>query len=202
MDLLAENPDPGSREFAVGRPRLDDRAVAGRAAWTALVVLAGMALALRAGDAIPGWISGVPRGVHLCASVDEAEARTGLHLGNIRGDLGGYTFEAGGMRATARPIPAIAIALRSGDGKNQLTLFHSRGRGIPPTLRTPLPSFHEISVALLPGLSASLKAERQADGSVWQDLEWTDSAGSTALRFNGRTVELLNLARQLVEAGR
>lgn len=162
-------------------------------------MLAGVALALRAGDAIPGWISGVPRGVHLCASVDEAEARTGLHAGAIHAGLAGHPLIAGGIRATARPIPAVAVAMEGGDGRSQLTFFRSRGSNIPSTLRKPLPSFHEIAVPLGPGFFASLKAERQDDGSVWQDLEWSRDAITTALRFSGRTVELLRLARQLIE---
>jgi hypothetical protein len=159
-----------------------------------------MAIVLRAGDAIPGWISGVPRGVHVCASLDEAEVRTGLRLGKLREGLGGYALMPGGIRATARPVPAVAIAMRGGEGN--LTFFSSRAAEIPTTLLPPLPSFHEIAVPLGPGLSASLKAERQSDGSVWQDLQWTDGAGRTALRFDGRTVELLRVARQLVEGAR
>jgi len=162
-------------------------------------VLTGVVLALRAGDAIPGWIAGVPHGVHLCASVDAAEARTGLHVGKVRQGLAGYISIAGGIRTTTRPIPAVAVSMQRGDGKGQLTLFRSRGGEIPSALRKPLPLFHEISVSLRPGLSASLKAERQNDGSVWQDLEWSEGSITTALRFDGRTVELLRLARQVVE---
>jgi hypothetical protein len=197
--LLSQNPDPRSRDFASADPRQDGRTSknVGRAAWTTLAVLAGVALALRAGDAIPGWISGVPRGVHLCASVEQAEARTGLHLGAIRQGLGGYAFTTGGIRATARPVPAVAIALQGGQGASQLTIFRSRGGAIPATLRPPLPSFHEITVPLQIGRTASLKAERQTDGTVWQDVEWSDGTSSTALRSSGRTVELLRLARQL-----
>jgi hypothetical protein len=200
--LLPQNPASSSRAFATARPRLDRWAaqVVGHATWTTLAVLAGMAIVLRASDAIPGWICGVPRGVHVCASIDEAEARTGLRLGKIREGLAGYALTASGIRATARPIPAVAIAMRGGEGT--LTFLRSRGAEIPATLRPPLPSFHEIAVPLGPGGSASLKAERQSDGSVWQDLEWTDGTGSTALRFDGRTVELLRVARQLVEGAR
>ncbi|HEY5284799.1 MAG TPA: hypothetical protein VIM14_18545 [Polyangia bacterium] len=167
----------------------------GRAAWRTLAVLAGVALALRAGDAIPGWISAVPRGVHLCASVSEAEAITGLRLDKVGKSLAGYA--ARDIRATARPITAIAMAMQGGDDKSQLTLFRSLGGDIPTTLRPPQPSFHELTVPLGPGLSASLKAERYADGSVWQDLDWSDGTLRTGLRFNGRTVELLRLARQI-----
>jgi hypothetical protein len=132
--------------------------------------------------------------------VEEAQARTGLDLGKVRDSLGDYAFTTSGIRTTARPIPAVAIVMQGGEGKSQLTLFRSRGGAIPTTLRQPLPSFHEIAIPLKPGLSASLSAERQHDGSVWQDVEWRDGTGNTALRFNGRTVELLRLAKQLVEA--
>jgi len=195
--LLPQNRDPSSRAFRAARPRLDSKTAKNGAGWTTLAVLAGMAIVLRAGDAIPGWISGVPRGVHICASVEEAERRTGVLLGNVRKDLTDYPFIADGIRATARPIPAVAIAMQGGEGK--LTFLRSHGGEIPVALHPPLPSFHEIAVPLGPGLSASLKAERQSDGSVWQDLEWADSTGRTALRFNGRTVELLRVARQLAE---
>ena len=195
--LSAINPDLSRRDFA-------DLAIDGscsgdrkRAIWRTLAVLAGVALALRAGDAIPGWISAAPRGVHLCVSMSEAEARTGLRLDKVGESLAGYT--ARDIRATARPIPAVAMAMQGGDDKSQLTLFRGRGGDIPTTLRPPQPSFHEIMVPLGPGLSASLKAERHADGSVWQDLEWSDGTLRTALRFNGRTVELLRLAKQLAQ---
>jgi hypothetical protein len=192
------NPDLPHRDVAVpGSPS----AGKGEAAWRTLAVLAGVALALRAGDAIPGWLSDLPRDVHACASVEEAEARTGLHLDKLRQGLPGHALIAGGIRTTARPVAAVALAMQPGDGKSQLTLLRSRGGAIPATLRPPLPSFHEIAVPLGPGLSASLKAERQADGSVWQDLEWSEGTITTALRFNGRTVELLRLARQLAQGG-
>ena len=161
------------------------------------MVLAGVALALRAADAIPGWFSGVPRGVHLCTSVQEAEARTGLRLDKAA--FAGRT--AGSIRTTASPVPAVAVVAvvtEGGDDRSQLTLFRSRGGSIPTTLRPPQSSFHEISVSLKPGVSASLKAQRQADGSVWQDLEWSEGEITTGVRWNGRTVELLRLARQLV----
>jgi hypothetical protein len=168
-----------------------------RAALTLVAVLAGTALALRAGDAVSGWIVGVPRGVHLCAGLPEAEARTGLHTGDVRRILRGYRVAADGIRATAKPVPAFAIAMRSGDGGSALTLFRSRG-AVPATLRPPLPSFHEITVPIAHGRTGLLRAERQSDGAVWQDLEWSDGTERTALRFDGRTVELLRVARLLV----
>ncbi len=179
-------------------PQIPSSKRTARAALTTLAVLAGMALVLRTGDAVSGWIAGVPRGVHLCASLQEAETRTGLHTGDVRRILGSYRVAANGIRATARPVPALAIAMHGGEGGNDLTLFRSRGT-IPATLRLPLPSFHEITVPIARGHTGSLRAEKQSDGSVWQDLEWSDGTGGSALRFDGRTVELLRVARLLVE---
>ncbi len=197
--LVPENPDPRGRDVAAAKPRQGARPGRnlGRDVCTTLAVLAGAALALRALDAIPGWVSGLPRGVHLCANVAEAEARTGLDLRAIRQGLGDYALAADGIRAAARPVPAVAVTLQS--RKGTLTFFRSRGATIPATLRPPLASFHEIAVPIEPGRMASLKAESQADGTVWQDMEWSDRTGRTALRFQGRTVELLRLARRLAE---
>lgn len=191
---LAQNLDPRGRAFAATEPRQNGK---GQTSWRTLAVLAGAALALRAGDAIPGWVSAVPRGVYLCANVSEAAARTGLRLDQVGRSLAGYT--ARDIRTTTKPITAVAMAMQGGDDKSKLRFFRSRGGDIPTTLRPPQPSFHEITVPLGPGLSASLKAERYADGSVWQDLDWSHGTLTTALRFNGRTVELLRLARQLAQ---
>ena len=179
---------------------------AGHATLTTLAVLVGTALALRAGDTLVGWARGVPRGVHLCVNVAEAEARTGLGLGELRRVLSGYEFEKDNIRITISPVAAVAIAAsatQGGDGRSQLTsqlsILRSRAGDIPEALRPPLRPFHEIAVPLGGGRMASLRAARQADGTVWQDLEWADGAGKMALRSNGRTVELLRLAKQLAE---
>lgn len=195
---LAHNPDrpraiPGEWARHGGRGPWD----AGYAAWTTLAVLAGMALALRAGDAISGWVRGVPRGVHLCTSVAEAEARTGLSLGQFGQGLPGYAFTTGGIRTTTSPVRAVAVQARA--GQDQVTLLRSSDGEIPLVLRPPLPAFHELTIPLAAGRTATLRAARQADGSVWQDLEWPDGVGKIALRGNGRTVELIRLAKQVSE---
>ena len=171
----------------------------GRAGLVLAVVLGGTALVLRTADAIPGWLAGVPPGVRLCASLAEAEARTGLRLDpNL---FAAYEPVADGIRVTAKPEPAAAVTMQwRQDRRIRLTLFRARGKEIPAALRAPLPSFHEIAVPLEKGHSASLKAEALPDGSVWQDMEWASALGATALRFNGRTVELLRVARRMIEA--
>ncbi len=175
----------------------------GRAGLVLAVVLGGTALVLRTADAIPAWLAGIPSGVRLCANLAEAEARTGLRLfPDLFPDLfAAYEPLAGGIRVTAKPEPAASVAMQwRQDRRIRLTLFRARGKEIPAALRVPLPSFHEIAVPLEKGYSASLKAEALPDGSVWQDMEWAGASGATVLRFNGRTVELLRVARRMIEA--
>ncbi len=163
----------------------------------AVAVFAGAALGLRALDAIPSWLSGLPRGVHACATLDEAEARTGVPLRVAEGLAGWRPTE---VRATARPIAAIAVTLRApGPSETKAVLYRSLGPSIPTSLCTPLASFHAISVSLEKGRTAMLKAEVLPSGGVVQELEWSDGRAHTVLRFSGRTIELLGLAKLLVE---
>jgi hypothetical protein len=136
-----------------------------RVTWTVLAVLGGTALALRAADAIPGYLASVPRGVHVCASLAEAESRTGLHLEAVWRGLAPYRPVAGEIRTMARPAPTIAVSLRRGDTTAPiLTFFRSRSGRIPTALRPALPAFNEIEVSLAPGQVAALRAAPQADG--------------------------------------
>lgn|GEM_PF-5743903 len=173
-----------------------------RASWTVVLVLGGTAFALRAADALPGYLGSVPRGMHVCASLAEAESRTGLHLESIRRGLAPYQVVAGSIRTIAKPAPTIAVSLRRGEGAAPLvTFFRSRSGEIPSAIRPALPAFNEIEISLAPGRAASLRAATMGDGSLWQDLEWSDGEQHTALRWSGRTVELLRLARRIVEVG-
>ena len=174
-----------------------------RVPWMVLAILATMAIALRAADAIPGMLASVPRGVHVCASLAEAESRTSIGLSPLLHGLAGYQPVTGGIRATTTPSAAIALRMRQGEmGDPRLTVFRTKGAEIPSRLRPPLPAFHEIEISIVSGRVALLRAASMTDGSVWQDLEWVDGDGRTALRFDGRTVELLALARRIVEGGR
>jgi hypothetical protein len=173
-----------------------------RTAWTILAVLGGTALLLRATDALPGLISDVPRGMHVCATLAEAEARTGLRLHGLETALGdAYTIK-GRIATVAKPAPAVSVTLRPASaGQDEVTYFRTTSTEIPSLLRSPLSAFHTIEVELGAGRTASLRAATTGDGSVWQDLEWGESRGRTALRTRGRTVDLLRFARRLIKDG-
>jgi hypothetical protein len=169
-----------------------------RAGWAILAVVGTTAFALRAADAMAGLLSSIPRGVHPCASLAEAEARTGLRLDPLRRALGGHEVASAGIRRTLDSAIAVAWRPATSDGL-PVTFFQSATGDIPTLLRPPLPAFHEIEIPLGPGRNARLRAATMEDGSVWQDLEWPEGRGRMALRTQGRTVELLRLARRMVE---
>lgn len=173
--------------MSAGQPRI----------WKALAVLIGVAATLRALDALMVWTTGVPRGVLVCASLDEAEQRTGLELSQLNRLAQDFSVVGGTIRTTASPV-AVSVGLRARHAPVQhLTVYRSAATAIPERLRPPMPAFHEIRVPIAGGLTAELRAESFPDGSVWQDMEWSDRRGRTALRFDGQTVQLLRVARQL-----
>jgi hypothetical protein len=172
----------------------------GRAGLATLLSLIAVALALRAADALAGHLTGVPRGVHACRTLDEATVRTGMDLGNLRDVL------ADGRLVTERILrldgSAIAVDLRPAGAEGPRISYYRSAGPVPAVLRPPLPPFHAIEVNLLPGHTGSLHAASLDDGTVWQDLEWSVGAGRAALRGQGRTVDLLRLARRMVEGTR
>lgn len=203
MDANPQLPSPGLANPQLPSPRLQpsSRWAPTRSMGATLAVLGAMALALRAADAFPGWVVGIPAGVRQCGSLEQAAARTALPIERTSTlASAGYRVATDGIRITTKPLRAVAVAMQRGAGvPNVLTLFHSQGGPIPQTLRAPLHAFHEISVPLQPGCTAILKAEVLPDGSVWQDLEWQMGPDHFVLRFQGRTVELLGLARGLAK---
>ncbi len=162
-----------------------------------VVSLAG--LALRGVDAVPGAVLGLPRGVILCASVEEAEARWGTRVGLPTGLAEAFVWPPREIRYALRPVPALALRLEAREGAGSLTIYRSRGPAIPERLRPPGRAFHSLEVRVK-GRAALLTTLTLGDGRVWQDLEWTEAGGRTGLRFQGPTVELVRLAEAVLEA--
>jgi hypothetical protein len=167
-----------------------------RAIATALLVLTGAAAVLRLVDAVPGWLVGLPRGVHACASFEQAQAETGLRIAFLRSLPDWHPVT---LRATTRPVPAIAATLRRPGVAGELVFYRSRGDAIPDRLRTPLATFHTVEVDLPRGHKAILAAELLPGGGTLQELAWSEADQSTVMRFGGRTVDLLGLARLIVD---
>lgn len=167
-----------------------------RAVATALLVLTGAALVLRLADAVPGWLAGLPRGVHAWETLDQAEAATGIEVGPLR-RLPDWHPVA--IRSTKWPDRAVAVTLRSPRVRAELVFYRSRGGRVPDRLRSPLATFHSVEVMLPRGHKATLAAELLPGGGTLQELAWSEANQQTVMRFTGRTVDLLGLAKLVVD---
>jgi hypothetical protein len=159
-----------------------------------VAVLLGAAAALRAGDALPGILTGVPRGVVVCTALSEATALTGLRL-QLPPALSVYQPIFRGIRATRAPQAALAVTMHDPTG-NTLAVFRSAFSSIDRRLFQPLFPFHEIAIQVA-GRPAMLRASNQPGGPAVQDLEWIANGTRTVLRFDGPTLELLRIADQM-----
>lgn len=159
-----------------------------------VAVLLGTAVVLRAGDALPGLLTGVPRGVVVCAALSEATALAGLQL-QLPPALSRYQPTFRGIRATRAPHAALTVTLRGPAGKT-LAVFRGAFSGIDRRLYQPLHPFHQIATQVA-GRPATLRASNQPGGPTVQELEWTTDEARTLLRFDGPTLELLQIGYQM-----
>jgi len=167
-----------------------------RAVATAVLVLAGAAGVLRLGDAVATWLVGLPRGVHACANLDQAQAETGVPVAVLRALPDWHPVA---IRTTTRPAPAVAATFRSPRVAAELVFYRSRAGAIPDRLRTPLATFHAVEVSLSRDHKAILAAELLPGGGTLQELAWSDANQHTVMRFTGRTVDLLRLANLIID---
>jgi hypothetical protein len=159
-----------------------------------VAVLVGAAVALRAGDALPSLLTGVPRGVVVCGTLSEAKALTGIGV-QLPPALAAYQTTLRGIRATRAPHAGLAVTLRSPAGTT-LAVFRGAYSGIDHRLYQSLHPFHQIPTQVA-GRPAMLRASNQPGGPTVQDLEWTADGTRTVLRFDGSTLELLHIAEQM-----
>jgi hypothetical protein len=160
-----------------------------------LTLLAGL---LRMADAVPGWVTGIPRGVVAAATLDEAQSISGISVGLPAPSE--FVTTPRGIRASRPPSAGLALtARRPSDGRN-LSLYRLSTTDAERLYR-PLFPFHEIAIKVA-GRPAQLRASRLPDGSVVEEVEWQENSLRTILRFDGSTLELLALAQGLAEVSR
>ena len=160
-----------------------------------LTLLAGL---LRTADAVPGWVTGIPRGVVVAATLDEARSISGISVGVSA--LSDFVTAPRGIRVSRPPSAGLALtARRLSDGRS-LSLYRL-STADPAPLYRPLFPFHEIAIKVA-GRPAQLRACRLPDGLVVEEVEWRENSLRTILRFDGPTLELLALAQKLAEVSR
>jgi hypothetical protein len=170
------------------------RALAG---WA--VVILGAALLLGFLDALPGYVSGRPRGVTAVGTVEQAERALRARL-----RLPAYFPDSLRWPPVAVDIypgpPAAAAVAFAGSAGNDVRLVVCQtlepAESIPAKLLPPglFLEAARTSVGDQPGTLARIQLD---DGRIVHELTWRDAGRLMALRFDGSVEQLMTLARSL-----
>lgn len=158
-----------------------------------VLILAILAAALRSADALPEWITGLPRGAVTVSTLADAQRISGIALPLPQTIAARYRPQL--IVALPPPAAGLEIRLQPLGGGHAFSLFRLTSAKRSQQLLPPLPAFHEIAVQVA-GRPARLRAVRAPDGTVTQDLEWQGSL-QTVVRFQGSTLKLLALGEKL-----
>jgi hypothetical protein len=150
-------------------------------------------------DAIPGYISGRPRGVTPVGTIEQAERRLG---GRLR--LPAYFPESlrwppVSVDIYPGPPAAAAIAFAGADGPAvRLVLCQTLGpaQSMPVKLLPP-GLFLEAARTTVGGEQGTLTRIQLDDGRIVHELTWQDAGRLLVLRFDGSVEQLMTLARSL-----
>jgi hypothetical protein len=164
-----------------------------------LLAVAAAAFALRLADAIPRAALGVPRGVVRARGVQQLERESGRHL-----PVPSYFPD------TIEWPPAEMRMHTSGSAS--VWCRQRTGGGIALVVATAPPGTREIAAAVLPssvelqredgalgGRPAVVSRVRDADGALWQQVQWQSPEQIILVRYRGTLDELLKIAGSVHE---
>jgi hypothetical protein len=166
---------------------------------TWLIVVAAAAVGLRVADALPRVALGIPRGVSRAASIADLERATGWRMpvpayypDSIEWPPVELRMHAGGSAAIwcrQRPAGGIAMILASAP---------AAAGGVAGAL---LPDAVELQreEAVLGPHPALVSRVRDAEGAVWQQVQWRAGGRIILIRYRGTLDQLLKMAGSIRE---
>lgn len=159
------------------------------------------ALTLAALGALPGWIAGEERGVHVVASVQEAERRLGVRVILPAVFPQRLAWPAARVRVAGGRRGTVELTFADREGAPALQLLQSTDEGEPiaPTLlggRT----VHGVQRTTVDARPATLSAVH-VDGVAWQELTWDVRGRTLVLRGRGDLDELYRMAASIHREG-
>jgi hypothetical protein len=163
------------------------------------LVFSAAAAGLRVADALPGAALGVSRGVLRPANVAALERDSGRRM-----PMPAYFPEAIAW-------PPAELRLHSG-GSASLWCRQRAGSGLALVVAAAPAGTRGIAAAVLPAAVelqreeapldarvATVSRVRDADGAVWQQVQWTAGRQIILVRYRGTLDELLKIARSVRE---
>ena len=162
------------------------------AAW--LLVVGAAIVGLRVADALPRAALGVSRGVTRAADVADLDRVTGRRM-----PIPAYfpdTIEWPPAEVRRHSSGSAAIWCRQRDGGGLVLLLATAPPGASHLLDAVLPPAAELQrePSARGDRVVLVSRVRQADGSVWQQVQWPAPAQIILIRYRGTLDELLKIA--------
>ena len=178
-------PVPGAAAHRIGP---------GRLVLTWLLVVAASVVALRVADALPRAALDIPRGVRRAADVDELERASGRRM-----PVPAYfpdTLAWPPADARLHSSGSAAIWCRQRDGGETALIVATAPRGAQGVADAVLPPSVELQreTAVIGERALVVSRVRDADGAVWQQVQWQSPAQIVLVRYRGTLDELLKIA--------
>jgi hypothetical protein len=196
--MAAKTPSAGNRfEDAAPGPLRSGGIVRMLVAW--LVVAAAAAFGLRVADAVPRVALGVPRRVTRAASIAELERATG------------WRMPVPAYYPDSLAWPPVELRMHAG-GSAAIWCRQRPAGGIAMILASAPPAAGGVAAALLPDAVELQREEavlgphpalvsrvRDADGAVWQQVQWRVGGRIILIRYRGTLDQLLKMAGSIRE---
>ena len=166
----------------------------GRLVLTWLLVVAASVVALRVADALPRAALDIPRGVSRAADVEGLERAAGRRM-----PVPAYfpdTLAWPPAEARLHSSGSAAIWCRRRNGGETALIVATAPRGAPGVAHAVLPATVELQrePALVGKRALVVSRVRDADGAVWQQVQWQSPAQIVLVRYRGTLDELLTIA--------
>ena len=166
----------------------------GRLVLTWLLVVAASAVALRLADALPRAALNLPRGVTRAADVAELERASGRRM-----PMPAYfpdTIAWPPADARLHTSGSAAIWCRQREGRDTALIVATAPRGARGVADQVLPASVELQreQAVRGNRALAVSRVRDADGAVWQQVQWQSAAQIVLVRYRGTLDELLTIA--------
>jgi len=178
-------PVPGAAAHRIGP---------GRLVLTWLLVVAASVVALRVADALPRAALDIPRGVSRAADVEGLERASGRRM-----PVPAYFPDTLGWppaEARLHSSGSAAIWCRRRDSRETALIVATAPGGAQAVANAVLPSSIELQreAAVIGERALVVSRVRDADGAVWQQVQWQAPAQLVLVRYRGTLDELLKIA--------
>ena len=159
-----------------------------------LLLVAAAAFALRVADAVPRVALGLPRGVVRAADLAQLDRASGRRM-----PVPAYypdTVEWPPSEARLHTGGSAAIWCRQRAGSGIALIVATAPRGIRDIAEAVLPASVELQreSAVLGVRPAVVSRVRDAEGTVWQQVQWQAEDQIILVRYRGTLDELLKIA--------